>query len=378
MKKVKQNQTWNKIKKNLIGFLDRRKHTARENIRLAVVVSAIIFAIGIFCPMLGANMKFSMVDATKTDASAETVIFQPSTDIINVSASDFIFQKPLREFAIFGQKLGDIQIIGINLYDTLTTPLPDFSGLKDAENFLNSGVLAFLTDENFVKFCTENLGDFGKILTDIGKSVNEIATQVGGILGEVNNVLDGVTVVSDNVREGIHQAESALSAVEVAMVILFALILAVALLIIFQKKPNYFAPVMMTIFSVIFVAIGIAVIIINSAIAGAIESGMNDLNTSIEGMLNGILPGLSDLLAQLTSANKISFVLNLGLYCGTGWWMMTITLVTITMLSYIQTYMYRKKLKVVEADEIVKKAVAEAKKELKAENKESAKKYNAE
>ncbi len=369
MSKHKKNHNGEKFKKSLIKFLDRRKYTAQENIRLAVIFAAVIFAIGIFCPMLGANMKFSMVDASKTDESAETVIFQPNKDIINISASDFVFHKPLREFAIFGQKLGEMQIIGINLYDTLTTPMPDFSGLRDAENFLNSGALTFLTNEDFVKFCTENLGDFGKILVDIGKAISEIAVQVGGILGEVNNVLDGVTVASDNVREGIHQAENALSAVEIIFAVMVGLILAMIILIIFQKKPNRFMSVMMTVFAAIFVMIGIAVLIVNAVIAGAIESGMNDLNTSIEGMLNGILPGLSDLLAQLTSAGDISFVLNIKLYCGVGWWLMAIMLVAITVLAYVKNGMLKKEFKALESEEIIKKAAAEAKKELEAEEK---------
>lgn len=331
------------FKTKLINFLDRRKHSATENLRLSALIPLIMLFIGLFQPLISVSTGFYVSDA-RGETTTTTPIWQPTENVLEVSIGDFVFHKSLREFEIFGLKIGDMKFLGANLYDLVTTPLPSFEGLNEVSSFLDSGALAFLVDENFVNFCKTNLGDFGNSVVEFGKVLNDIAGQAGEVIRNVSTALNNINAASVQIRSTISQVESYLNAVDWVFIIVNLILLVTIILFACNKGPKALPKVIFTLFTVGMIVVGIAAIVCNNIIADSLSSGMQDLGASLTSLLNDIAPGVMDFLISIFGIDDISFVIKLVIFCGAGWWLTTIALFALTALSYLTPSLEKKRL----------------------------------
>ena len=321
-------------KKQVINFLDRRKHPIDTNLRWLAVIPIIFLLIGLFLPLVGVDASLSVKDNANPENSQQLI--RPEHSVIEVSTNDFISHKPLRDFAIWGQKIGDLSLFGINIYDTVMTPLPSFDALYGASDFLNSGALSFLTSAEFANFCHQFLGDFGQNVIDFAGVLNDIANKTGDALEGLSTILQRINSTSTGVREAVTQAEEYLNLIDNIVIVFFLLILiAIILFLVSSRRARFVPAIFLTIFSVIFVAIGIGVAIGDNIIADVLASSMQSLSTTIQTFLNDLVPGITSVLNTLFGINNIQFAPEVVIYCGVGYWFITLSLVALTALAYI-------------------------------------------
>ncbi len=314
----------------MLHFADRRQHTVVENLRLAAVIPLIFLIIGIFLPFVTATLKMSASSNTR-----EVTILQPENPAVEVSLGDFVTHKPLSQFAIFGHELGDVQFLGLNVYDTLTRPFPTFDKLNQLDQSADGKVAAFLVNENFVKFCQDNLGDTGQSIIKMGQVVNNISEPAREGLHTATTTLNNLNAASTNVRNGISQIEGYLRLAGNILAILCLLLVVVIVLFIIGKGPRYLPAVVLTIFSVIFIAVGVGIAITDVAIANALAATAQNVSESIRALINNVAPGSVDMITNLVQSKNLQFHLNIDIFCNIGWWFVTIALVVLTVLSYV-------------------------------------------
>lgn len=319
-----------KFKDKLIHVVDRRKHTMTENLRLAAVIPVIFLIIGLFLPFLTADVTLS-ASSNKKDVT----ILDPQSPAIDISLGDFVTHKPLRQFEIFGHQLGEMQILGLNIYDTLTRPFPSFDKLNKLDQSADGQVAAFLTNENFVKFCHDHLGSAGDSIVQMGQIVNNISGPTREGLHNVTELLNRMNAASTNVRNGIGQVEDYLRLAGNILIVL-CLIVAVAILLFFiHKGPRYLPAIILSVFTFIFLAIGIGVAITDVAIANALAATSQNISEGVRALIENMAPGAVNAVTNAIGSHNIHFNLIIDIFCNIGWWFITLSLIALTTLAYI-------------------------------------------
>lgn len=322
------------MNEKITAFADRRKHTKTENIRLAIIGLVIVFIVGMCLPFAAASFKLSVVD-TQND-NAETVIFEPDNDIINLSLGDFVVHKPMKDYAIAGREIGDIEILGINVYGLATTPFPTFDRLEKAESFTDSGALDFLVSDQFVDFSSERLGKAGDDVVEIGATIHELNGKANKKLKKMNETLSELNSASENLRESVGKIEDALNLVDNIVTLFIALLITAVVLTFFERIPKKIPAIALTVFSGIFIIIGIGVAVVNGMINDAIADSMTQIADTLRALIDGAAPGLYNVILRFTGGNSSELLLRAGIGCGAGWWLMTISLVAMTVLAYMR------------------------------------------
>lgn len=328
------------IKEKVLFFLDRRKHTKDKNIRLAIIVLCLVFIAGMFCPLLRVRTSLSIVNDTNPNSKIE--IFNPESDVISVTTNDFIFRKELKDFELFNKEIGNMDLFGINLYDFLRTEMPSYDELKNVEDFLDSGAMDFLINEDYITFCDEYLGDFGNWIVSFGRIIYDFAMQAKEVISGINDALDTIHNLSYEISSKIINAEDTLTTVDNVFLLFFLLVFALLVYSVIGKGPRFLAPVALTVISVLFIGTIVVVAIINSAVANGINSALLGLQTAFTDWLDSIFPASLGILSLLSiDSYNLSFACDI--FCGAGMWLMTLSLVVITVLEYVRCIGRKKK-----------------------------------
>lgn len=321
------------IKDKFIFFINRRKHTKNQNLRLGIIVLCILFIIGLFTPML--RIRTNIYISSNENANID--IFNPKSDMINVSIMDFVVHKPLRDYKLFDKKIGDIKVFDLNVYDFLKTEIPTSKELTDAEKFLDSGALDFLVQEDFKNICVGIFGDFGNNIVAVGKIIHNLAVQIKEVIKGINDAIDVVHALSQKISSGIIKAENTLMTIDTLVTIFFLLIILLLAYVIIDKGPKLLGPIALSAISFIFICITAGIIIFNIILGNGINSSLDGLQDSFFSSLSTSTPVISGILS-LFSIDTCHINLSCNILCGVGLWFITLSLIVITVLSYIHYF----------------------------------------
>lgn len=262
------------LKKRLIHFADRRQHTVAQNLRLAGIAALIIFLIGIFQPLLGLSFGVGLENSNDNNSTTSQVnkqLFSTGSQFAQINLGDMAMQKPLCDYNIFGNKIDEIQILGLNLYDFAKAPFPDFSVLKKADAALDSETIQFLKSDKFVTLCQNYIGDYADDVIKIANTLVNLTENAGDVLDNIINVFNNLSTAKASLNNAVIAAENAVSTANSIVLVLVLIMIAAIVIFIIGKGPRYLSPIMLTPFTVIFLVIGIGFLVGNSIIANCIE-----------------------------------------------------------------------------------------------------------
>lgn len=328
------------MKKKILHTLDRRKYSANQNIRLGMIALCIVYILGTFLPMLQVQTKLSIVNEDNNKSEIE--IFNPSDDLISITSNDLTFHKDLKDFEVFGYKIGDIDLFGVKIYDLLLTEIPSFDNIKNLEEFLNSDAIDSLISDDFINFSNNYLRSFGNSIISLGNTLHEFAVSARDVLHNVNQKLDKLQKISNEIRQGIESAENSLSTVQYIYNIFFIIIFAFIIFMIIGKGPKLLGQIGLSVISFVFIAFLISIGVINSIVSDTINSGISGLESSFFEWINSIFP-IAFKALSLFSIDSYRINFSVDIFSGAGMWIMTFAIISLTALGYIKYFLNKKR-----------------------------------
>jgi hypothetical protein len=313
------------LKQNIIDSYGWLKSRIAENKqRVGAVFCVFLALIGFFMPFMSAraDVTFSGI------MNNELVVVSPEYDIVRFNLGDFVLQKPIDDFQIYGIPLGKIEVFDQPVLEILRNPLPDKGIISDVNETLSSPAFDFLIDPKVQEIIATKISN--------GEQINLIFTDIWNVIQSAKSIAGAVNEASIQARQSMDQVNSFMKTIDGykttangVILILFLVNIAMAVLILYKRANLGLSIFISGVMTVLFLALGIGTAAADQKINEQLTLISNQVNGNILEMIRSILTGtfgeigtfIANYIGEQASFLQMSFVIQLE----PGYWMLLLS-----------------------------------------------------
>ena len=275
------------IKQRLIdAFLWVKLKVTENKQRTGAVICALLVLIGFFMPFMSAK-----ADVSVTGIMNNTVeVVSPEYDMFNFSLGDFVLQKPIDDFQVYGVPLGNIKIFDQSVLGILRSPLPDKGYVSTVNEALSSPALDYLVDPKVQEIIATRLNN--------GENINAIFRDVWNVVQSARDIAGKVNDVTIQARQSMAQVNATMATIDGykttangAVLIIFLVVIGLIALILYKRASIKLSIFIAGLLSAMFLSVGIGTAVANNRINEQLASLASQVNNGIVEMLRSILTG---------------------------------------------------------------------------------------
>lgn len=315
------------IKQKLIDAFIWVKAKVMENKqRTGAMLCAILVLIGFFMPFMSAKADISVTGIMNNTVT----VVSPDYDMINFSLGDFVLQKPIDDFEVYGVPLGNIKILDQSVLDILRKPLPDKGYVSSVNEALSSPALDYLVDPKVQEIIATRLNN--------GESVNAILRDIWNVVQSARDIAGKVNDVTIQARQSMDQVNATMATIDGykatangAVLILFLVVIGLVVLILYKRASIKLSIFISGLLSALFIAVGVGTAVANNKINEQLASIASQVNSGIVDMLRAVLTGtfgeIGTFIANYISGQANFLLMIFTIQLRAGYWIILLGLI---------------------------------------------------
>lgn len=308
------------IKERIIDWFNWVKTRVMENKqRTGALLCTLLALIGFFMPFMSAKADVSVAGIMNNTVT----VISPEYDMINFTLSDFVWQKPIDEFEIYGVPLGNVKILDQSVLEILRNPLPDQGYVSSVNNALSSPALDYLVDPKVQEIVATRFSN--------GANINTILGDLWTVIQSARNIAAKVNDVTIQARQSMDQVNAAMATIDGykatangGVLILFLVFIGLVVLILYKRASIKLSIFISGLLSALFIAVGIGTAVANNKINEQLVSLASQVNNGIVDALRAILTGtfgdVGTFIANYISGQANFLVMSFALQLEAGYW----------------------------------------------------------
>lgn len=314
------------IKERLIDWFEWVKTRVMANKqRTGALLCVLLVLSGFFMPFMSARADVSVSGIMNNTVT----VISPEYDMINFSLSDFVWQEPIDEFAIYGVPLGNIKIMDQSVLEMLRNPLPDQGYVSSVNDALSSPALDYLVDPKVQEIVAARLSN--------GANVNAILSDLWTMIQSARNIAAKVNDATIQARQLMERVNATMAAIDGykatangIVLILFLVVICLVALILYKRASIKLSIFISGLLAALFLAVGIGTAVVNNSINEQLASLANQVNNGIVDALRAILTGtfgeVGTFIANYISGQANFLVMSFALQLEAGYWIILLGL----------------------------------------------------
>ena len=314
------------IKERLIDWFEWVKTRVMANKqRTGALLCVLLVLSGFFMPFMSARADVSVSGIMNNTVT----VISPEYDMINFSLSDFVWQEPIDEFAIYGVPLGNIKIMDQSVLEMLRNPLPDQGYVSSVNDALSSPALDYLVDPKVQEIVAARLSN--------GANVNAILSDLWTMIQSARNIAAKVNDATIQARQSMERVNATMAAIDGykatangIVLILFLVVICLVALILYKRASIKLSIFISGLLAALFLAVGIGTAVVNNSINEQLASLANQVNNGIVDALRAILTGtfgeVGTFIANYISGQANFLVMSFALQLEAGYWIILLGL----------------------------------------------------
>ena len=315
------------IKQRLIdAFLWVKAKVIENKQRTGAMLCVILVLFGFFMPFMSAKADISVAGIMNNTMT----VVSPDYDMINFSLGDFVLQKPIDDFEVYGVPLGNIKILDQSVLDMLRNPLPDKGYVSSVNDVLSSPALDYLVDPKVQEIIATRINN--------GESINAILRDIWNVVQSARDIASKVNDVTIQAKQSMAQVNATMATIDGykatangAVLILFLVVIGLAVLTLYKRASIKLSIFISGLLSALFIAVGIGTAVANNKINEQLANIASQINGEIVDMLRAVLTGtfgeIGTFIANYISgqANFLSMIFTIQLRA--GYWIILLGLI---------------------------------------------------
>lgn len=315
------------IKQRLIdAFLWIKAKVMENKQRTGAMLCAILALFGFFMPFMSAKADISVTGIMNNTVA----VVSPDYDMINFSLGDFVLQKPIDDFEVYGVPLGNIKILDQSVLDILRNPLPDKGYVSSVNEALSSPALDYLVDPKVQEIIATRLNN--------GESINAILRDIWNVVQSARDIAGKVNDVTIQARQSMDQVNATMATIDGykatangAVLILFLVVIGLVVLILYKRASIKLSIFISGLLSALFIAVGIGTAVANNKINEQLASLASQVNNGIVDTLRAILTGtfgeIGTFIANYISGQANFLLMIFTIQLRAGYWIILLGLI---------------------------------------------------
>ncbi|MBU4440685.1 MAG: hypothetical protein L6276_11640 [Acetobacterium sp.] len=315
------------IKQKMIdAFLWIKAKVMENKQRAGAMFCAILALFGFFMPFMSAKADISVTGIMNNTVA----VVSPDYDMINFSLGDFVLQKPIDDFEVYGVPLGNIKILDQSVLDILRNPLPDKGYVSSVNEALSSPALDYLVDPKVQEIIATRLNN--------GESINAILRDIWNVVQSARDIASKVNDVTIQARQSMDQVNATMATIDGykatangAILILFLVVIGLVVLILYKRASIKLSIFISSLLSALFIAVGVGTAVANNKINEQLASIASQVNSGIVDMLRAVLTGtfgeIGTFIANYISGQANFLLMIFTIQLRAGYWIILLGLI---------------------------------------------------
>lgn len=275
------------IKQRLIAaFLWVKTKVLENKLRTGAIFCALLTLAGFFMPFISARAEVSVTGIMNNTVA----VVSPDYDMLNFSLGDFVLQKPIDDFQVYGVPLGSIKILDQSVLEILRNPLPDKGYVSSVNEALSSPALDYLVDPKVQEIIATRFNS--------GENINAILRDIWNVVQSARDIAGKVNDVTIQARQSMDQVNATMATIDgykttanSMILILFLVIIGLIVLVLYKRASVKLSIFISGVLSAMFIAVGVGTAVANNKINEQLTSLVSQVNNGIVDMLRSILTG---------------------------------------------------------------------------------------